>query len=118
MCLTLLRTIDVINGVETEERDSDAGQHGVRASVPDKVMSVLEAKHGTSHMRDNVIKVLDLSNAVGGRRDCSGAHYTLQCVASVSAVCSQCVPLQWCTLRDPHYLVRHTQCKQSSGLEW
>ena len=66
MCLTLLRTVDVINGVEAEERDSDAGQHGVRASVPDKVMSVLEAKHGTCHMRDNIIKVLDLSNAVGG----------------------------------------------------
>ena len=91
MCLTLLRTVDVINGVEAEERDSDAGQHGVRASVPDKVMSVLEAKHGTCHMRDNVIKVLDLSNAVGGRRDCSGAHYTLQWRTLHTAVCSHCV---------------------------
>ena len=77
MCLTFLRTVDVINGVEAEERDSDARQHGVRASVPDKVMSVLEAKHWTCHMRDNVIKVLDLSHAVEGG-DYGGAHYTLR----------------------------------------
>ena len=67
--LTLLRTVDVVNGVETEERDPDAGQLGVGTGIADKVVSVLEAEQGTGHMLNQVVKALDLQGVVEGGKD-------------------------------------------------
>lgn len=66
----MLRTVDVVDGVETEERDPDAGQLVVGAGIVDKVVSVLEAEHGTGYMLDQVVKALDLQGGVeGGKED-------------------------------------------------